>query len=339
MAGNDRRATASGPSAEPSVAWEQRVGGRLLSDPLVADSLVYAVGPERSQVRTVEAAVGERTTVPALDAAPGVPAGLDGDRLCLVRRTNDGPALVGRRVDTGERIWTRLFPRLPTLAATVADGTAVVPTLQADAPAVHAIDIAAGTGRWRAAPAGSVGAAAVDGGLVVFSTDRYLFALDAATGERRWNRQFDTRTTTDPLVTDAGILVGTEDGTLVAVDRSGEVRWRRSVGDDSVSALARFDGAVAVGCSGHVTTYDPERGDRLHRRYGVASNRVSAGPDRLYAAGETELVALAGDGLERVWTATTADRIVSGPVVLSDAAIVRTRSVESRESVLVAFRS
>jgi len=338
-AGNARRTTATGPAAEPAVAWERPVGDRLLVDPVVADSLVYTVGRERSRTRTVEAAVGERTVAPAVDGTPGIPAGLDGDRLCLVRRTDEGPALVGRHVDTGERLWSLPFPRLPALAVTVADGTAFVPTFQPDAPVVHAVDIADGSRVWRYETVGSVGSVAVDGGLVVFSTDRYLFGLDAATGERRWNRQFDARLTTDPLVTDAGVLVGSDDGTLVAVDRGGEMRWQRSVGDGLVTALAGFEGAVAVGCAGHVTTYDPERGDRLRRRSGVPCSRLSAGADRLYAAEGTELVALAADGLEQAWTATTADRIAGGPTVLADATVVRTHSTDSRESALVAFRS
>ncbi|WP_433920798.1 PQQ-binding-like beta-propeller repeat protein [Streptomyces canus] len=64
-------------------------------------------------------------------------------------------------------------------------------------------------------------------GLVCFGTsDGYLWAVDAVSGERRWRRKASVWVRWAPLVANGTLYVGTNDGHMVAPDAvSGEEQW------------------------------------------------------------------------------------------------------------------
>ncbi|MFE1442703.1 PQQ-binding-like beta-propeller repeat protein [Streptomyces sp. NPDC058739] len=118
-----------------------------------------------------------------------------------------------------------------------------------------------------------------------------LYAVDAETGQARWEFSVDRGTaTSDPAVGDGVVYLGTRpDGVLHAVDaRTGKPRWEFSVGGGDISRPAVANGIVCVISSsddGDFDLYmvDAETGRKRHEvplpdiGYGASSPRLSEG--------------------------------------------------------------
>ena len=131
--------------------------------------------------------------------------------------------------------------------------------------ALHALDAAKGTPRWRFQTAGAISAApAVDDTAVyVPSRDGFLHAVDVRTGRERWRHRFGQPLGPDdywdyhlsaPVLADGTLFIGGGDGRIVALDPAqGRVKWQADVGARVRSTLAVHDGIVVFGTmSGHV---------------------------------------------------------------------------------------
>ncbi|MHB8859032.1 MAG: outer membrane protein assembly factor BamB family protein [Thermoleophilia bacterium] len=103
---------------------------------------------------------------------------------------------------------------------------------------------------------------AIAGGIVYFCGDRSLFALDAQTGEKRWQYQVSHRTTDSPVVA-RGFVYFSSGDRLIALDAlTGEEKWSvdtqsaflasESVNDGSSVA----DGTVYFTITHHTETHD-----------------------------------------------------------------------------------
>ncbi len=222
-----------------TVAWTRQVGSAVLAPPLVVDGVVYI------------ATVGDLAV--ALDRATGAlqwqyqrrPDSTRAADLALYARPQ--PTLVGKEVLFGMsdgsivaldarrgdltweyRVGEGRFPDI--VAKPVALGTDVFASGYYE-PFV-AIDERTHTVRWRT-PHGSAAAPvilAAEGGVSLIAhpgTDGVLRAIDAATGDTRWD--FDTLTggaLTTPVVTPIGLLVASSEGGLWLVDpTTGKVNW------------------------------------------------------------------------------------------------------------------
>ncbi|MEU8851946.1 PQQ-binding-like beta-propeller repeat protein [Streptomyces sp. NPDC048564] len=96
--------------------------------------------------------------------------------------------------------------------------------------------------------------AVVDGTVYVGSNDGNVYALDAATGNRRWlariSRRFFTAIhhSSSPAVVDGTVYIGSKDQKVYALDAAtGTPRWTYATGSSVVSSPAVVDGTVYIG--------------------------------------------------------------------------------------------
>jgi outer membrane protein assembly factor BamB len=114
-----------------------------------------------------------------------------------------------------------------------------------DVQHVQAFDAACGDPLWRAPVAGNPGGLMVTDETVFVHDDATLYALDAATGQRRWTHE-PSDAIAHAVATDDGVLLtSVSDGSseeLRAVRPDGSVGWRLSVPATVVGDLAWVDG-------------------------------------------------------------------------------------------------
>ncbi len=207
-----------------SVAWSREVAAHPQSSPAVADGTVYYGGPSAADE-------GPPAKLSALDAA------------------------------SGETVWTAGIEdtSLRTSPA-IADGTVYVAASSTRAcllgggePSTETDDGGNGTDDGENGTNGGDGTE--DGDSNCSGTNRgRLYALDAASGERRWTAELRTDTRSSPAVADGAVYVGNGDG-LSAVSTGGESLWRiafdgeRDGGPYLDSSPAIGGGRVFVGAS------------------------------------------------------------------------------------------
>ena len=94
---------------------------------------------------------------------------------------------------------------------------------------------------------------AVSGGLVyVGSNDKYIYALDAASGTLRWKFKTSDWVISSPAVSGGLVYVGSNDNYIYALDAaSGTLRWKFKTGDTVSSSPAVSGGLVYVGSDDH----------------------------------------------------------------------------------------
>ena len=156
-------------------------------------------------------------------------------------------------------------------AAVAADGTIVVGN--------HDRSISAltpqGQVRWRRVLGAPVDASPTidDDGTIYVAADG-LWALDPATGQPRWHHTTADALRTSPAVHPQGlVIVGTTDGRVLAVRRTGELAWEARAGAsvDGGAAIGD-DGTIYVGNDlGHVLALDASGAERWrYQTEGVA---------------------------------------------------------------------
>lgn len=325
---NTAETVATGPGAEPSIAWERRVGANSNVDPFVVDSLVYEYPPDGRDVGTLEAATGEPTAAGPL-AGEELALGTDGQTIVAVRERDDGrDELVGRDIETGETAWTADATDLSTPVLTMRDGVAYQGG--STRPYGRAVDLDDGAERWESASSLPIDFA-VDGDIVAYAFDDLLGALEADTGDQRWAERFEAALTT-PLLVESRVVSGTADGSVLAVEPSGQVAWQKRTADGSVTALAASEGRLFVGTESDVVALDAASGDEVARSTVSGEVReLAVGADSCYAiTTETDgddsanrLVALEKEGLEPAWSVEVPGAVRSRPVILEDLALVR----------------
>lgn len=211
---------------------------RIDSSPAVADGRVYFGG--ESAVRALDAGSGavawtrEISTHP--QSSPTVGDGVVYYGAPFDGGSEDAPAakLWALDAETGETVWTAGVEdtSLRTSPA-VADGTVYA--------AASSTRVCAGVG--------GDGESNCSG-----ETRGRLYAIDAATGDRRWKAEIRTDTRSSPAVADGVVYVGCDDG-LSAVTTDGARAWRidfegeRDDGPYVKSSPAVADGRVFVGAS------------------------------------------------------------------------------------------
>ena len=106
---------------------------------------------------------------------------------------------------------------------------------------------------------------AVTYGVVFFgSKDNNVYALDAATGQRRWTFKTRKAITSSPVVVDGTVYVASNDKSLYAIDaQTGQKRWQFSTGNDISSTPAVGHGMVFFGCKDkRIYAIDAQTGQR-----------------------------------------------------------------------------
>jgi outer membrane protein assembly factor BamB len=75
-----------------------------------------------------------------------------------------------------------------------------------------------------------------------------LSALDARTGELRWEETIGSSVTASPLYADGVVAAGTQEGAIVALDAAtGSEQWRFDAGSRAGASLAASDGVLVAG--------------------------------------------------------------------------------------------
>ncbi|HET6383000.1 MAG TPA: PQQ-binding-like beta-propeller repeat protein [Armatimonadota bacterium] len=114
--------------------------------------------------------------------------------------------------------------------------------------ALHALDRQTGASRWTYRMGGAMKSSPAPCRYVYIGTwDDHVFALDAATGQRRWTLHEQDGFDTAPAVAPGGaVYVGGYSGALLSLDpESGEERW-------SADDVGRIDSSPALGADGTV---------------------------------------------------------------------------------------
>ncbi len=118
---------------------------------------------------------------------------------------------------------------------------------------------------WTADLAGQPGSPVCDRDTVYVGTTRgNCYALERATGRRRW--VFETTAATDAalLATRDRLFLGTADGTVHALDPgTGEQQWEVDLADELEAALALSSGRLYAGHADGLTALEPETGTEL----------------------------------------------------------------------------
>ena len=114
---------------------------------------------------------------------------------------------------------------------------------------------------------GTVGVPAVAGPVVLISTvDRWIYALNASTGEPYWRHRAPGTMSTGPLIANGTVLAATQgrEGTVVALDlRTGKRRWEAEVGDVSSPLVVAGGNVYGATQTGAVFAFAIQNGARL----------------------------------------------------------------------------
>ena len=156
--------------------------------------------------------------------------------------------------------------------------------------ALHAVDDASGTRRWRYASGGKVRVGAVQSGadIVFGSLDGALYAVDATSGALAWKRDLRAPVTTVPALLGGQLVVGTRGSALYALrPHSGETVWRDVFWGSWVESEALLDdGRLYIGSSDlrRVSAIDPRDGRIAWRTdvFGCPWGRPALTTRRLY---------------------------------------------------------
>jgi outer membrane protein assembly factor BamB len=208
------------------------------------------------------------------------PAIGEGRVFAVTESTAGGAALVAVDEDSGKESWTFAPTQVSQAASSpmVANGTVVVGFTDRS---VYGIDAATGADRWSAPVASAVsplsaaatlpssaGQDVVVAATLPLSAGTGLYGLAGRTGERRWWFQFDSFSLLgSPLVVGRFVLLGLQDGRVVAVDaRTGREAWQLATGAGAVGAMAAAGDVVVAakaGAHGGLVGLGPDPSGRL----------------------------------------------------------------------------
>ncbi|TMT85239.1 pyrrolo-quinoline quinone [Haloterrigena sp. H1] len=121
------------------------------------------------------------------------------------------------------------------------------------------------TEAWTADLAGPPGSPVCDRDTVYVGTARgNCYALEIATGRRRWVVETTTATDATPVITRDRLYVGTGDGTISALDpATGEAVWEAELSGALESDLVLSNGRLCAGHADGLTALEAETGTEL----------------------------------------------------------------------------
>lgn len=237
--------------------WKHYGGAPVLSSPSIAEGVVfvsnvgntvYALGQNDGilQWRHQQEADQNRKSRMELYGAP--PPVIHGDE--VLAGFHDG-AVVGLSRATGERLWQRRVGegRYPDLigAPVVRKGDIIVAGFSEP---LASLNVETQNMRWRVDAGGIHAAVVTDDSIYHGGSDGTLRAVDGATGSPHWKWESPGGgSLTQPILTDAGILVASAvDGLYLIDDDSGEQVWHLDPGYTlaGISASVATHGRQAV---------------------------------------------------------------------------------------------
>lgn len=358
--------TAHGPRNEPALAWRYDAGTPTMnSSPVIVDGVIYGTGTgEPGGLFALDAVTGEELWHAETDGyVTGAPA--VGEDAVYVGTWGQTIQAVDRK--TGDVRWRLdIEHRIGNAAPTLANGTLYVATHgygplvgggeeNCEAPAVIALEPDTGDERWRYdafdAKDHIETTPAVANGRVVFTNEGIVYALDAATGTKRWQQQTESHTELSPTIVADRVIVGgrSADGAaVIALDlQNGAERWRTAIDANNFGVSpAVADGVVYAAatqlkpCPDHDDDCEPEIWGKLYA-LGLADGAVrwstalrpdtrsapAVAGDTVYVGDGDGVTAVARDG-ERLWQRTFAADdedamyVKSSPAVAGDLLVI-----------------
>ena len=224
---------------------------------------------------------------------------------------------------TGSKLWNFSDTYALYSAPSIVDGIVYFGGLSC----VWALNSTSGTLIWRAAtnsPNCTVQSspAVVGGTVYIGSSDEYLYALNASTGNRLWAFKSSGLVTSSPAVVDGVVYAASTNGYLYAVDaQSGRLLWSFQAGWEPINSspavvagiiyFGSWDGNVyAVNATNHAKLWSYSTGDQVICSAAVANGVVYIGSD------DNNLYALDATNGTKLWSYTVESAIISSPVIV-----------------------
>ncbi|MFC7186588.1 PQQ-binding-like beta-propeller repeat protein [Halorubrum yunnanense] len=168
------------------------------------------------------------------------------------------------------------------------------------------------------------------GDVELYDGDSRFYAVDRATGTKRWERVFEDGFNSSPTVVDDTVYVGCDDGHVYAFEtETGERRWAFGTDDQVRSSPTVVDGTVYVGSdSGRLYAIDARTGDRQWRvdqEGGPIRSSPTVADGTVYVGVGACLEAIDAETGERDWQFETGGPVTSSPTVAGSTAYVGSR--------------
>ncbi|MFN8590970.1 MAG: PQQ-binding-like beta-propeller repeat protein [Thermomicrobiales bacterium] len=262
------------PATEPEERWRTPTGWHSDAQPVASRGLIYfggfSLGERTSLLAAVDARTGGvrwQTTAPVAWAEiPDSPA-ISGDILYAPIQAPVAGVLAVAPA-TGEALWFAPFGFTSVTAPAIdADALYVAGwgvrnsrdrATNDELGVVFALDPRTGREHWRFLAPARFGPLAVSGETVYIPSDHGLFALDRATGQKRWQARFSPQTGVVPVVARDTVVFAGEEVTsgktgVFALDAaSGALRWGKGL---PISPGTRAGAAVANDAV-YITTWE-----------------------------------------------------------------------------------
>ncbi len=281
-------------SGDPLDGWPVALGASSQASPTVANGTVY-VGNENGTLRAIDGTSGETQwrfdTEGAIRGAPAVHDGVvyatsgDGIVYAIDAETGaealwefdtgegvtgevairGGPAVttgetvtvyvantggVVYAIENGEQQWEQIVESGQVQSTpVVANGSVYVSAVQGAAGFLYAIDAASGQRDWQFEANGALLAApaATSDHVYVGSRDQYLYALDPGNGEELWSFETDRQVNSSPVVVDGTVYVTNFSNSLYALTTDGEQRWQTETSGSISASPVLTDGRIYLG--------------------------------------------------------------------------------------------
>lgn len=254
-------------------AWSRPLEALSRSGVTIEGGRVF-VGDDGGRVYGLDLATGDELWPPAKGAGPidAPPAVAEGTVYAVARGASTQPVQVlALDAAEGSTAW-RFEPRAAAATASVpvlADGAVI---MGFGDRLVRALDAGDGAERWNSlvnnlfSPVSS--AAYADGAVYIADVSGGLYRIDGGSGERAWSYQFNRLVVrSSPVVSGSSVLLGLDDGRLVAVEASsGLLVWQGPPSPGLIGAIAAGTGKVVVlkgGKPGSLVAFEHDPDGRL----------------------------------------------------------------------------
>ncbi len=146
--------------------------------------------------------------------------------------------------------------------------------------------------------------AVADGTLYIGSSDRFLYALDAATGALKWKFETAGRITSSPAVSADVVYFGSFDSNVYAVDAgTGKLKWKFKTAGERRFAATHLHGA------------EPEAETMPDPFDFYLSSPVVSGETVYFGSGDTNIYALDAATGSLKWKFKTGDVVHASPAI------------------------
>jgi len=319
------------PSTAPNFLpmWVYPTGGSVLSSPMIVHNVVY-VGSNDGTLYAINATngalLGFYHTGGYVMSSPAIANGI------LYVGSDDGN-LYAFNTANGKLLWKDNVDTNPIFgivsAPVVANG--VVYATCYDNDLIFAVNAQTGAMIWtahaqyhmsRSSPA------IANGVLYVGSADKYVYALDVATGKTIWTFKTKGQVKSSPAVVNGVVYIGSLDSTMYALDATtGAPIWTYKTGGEVHSSPAVANGVVYFGSYDHnIYALDAATGKviwtfKTNNEIDAASPAVANGV--VYAASrDRNIYALDAATGKFLWKFKTAGYIDSSPAIANGLLVV-----------------